>query len=143
MKVKGLIKAIQKLPTVIRIIVYILIFIVFRFALDAIMKSLSGLKIMKEGMDNLDGKKKFVLFHWKKCGHCKKMMPEWERFESMYKGDIGIGRVEKDEAPQFVEQMGVKGFPTILLLDENDKKIEDYSGERTAESFANFLKGKE
>ena len=142
MKFNGLIKAIQKLPTVARVAVYVLIFIVFRFLLDALLKSLRGLKIMKEGMGNMNGKK-FVLFHWKNCGHCKKMMPEWEKFETMYKGKIGVGRVEKDEAPKFVEQMGVKGFPTIMLLDEKDKKIEDYSGERKAEAFMNFLKNKE
>ena len=142
MKFNGLIKTIQKLPTVARVAVYVLIFIVFRFLLDALLKSLRGLKIMKEGMGSMDGKK-FVLFHWKNCGHCKKMMPEWEKFETMYKGKIGVGRVEKDEAPKFVEQMGVKGFPTIMLLDEKDKKIEDYSGERKAEAFMNFLKNKE
>ena len=142
MKFNGLIKIIQKLPTVARVAVYVLIFIVFRFLLDALLKSLRGLKIMKEGMGSMDGKK-FVLFHWKNCGHCKKMMPEWEKFETMYKGKIGVGRVEKDEAPKFVEKLGVKGFPTIMLLDEKDKKIEDYSGERKAEAFMNFLKNKE
>ena len=142
MKFNGLIKTIQKLPTVTRVAVYVLIFIVFRFLLDALLKSLRGLKIMKEGMGSMDGKK-FVLFHWKNCGHCKKMMPEWEKFETMYKGKIGVGRVEKDEAPKFVEKLGVKGFPTIMLLDEKDKKIEDYSGERKAEAFMNFLKNKE
>ena len=142
MKINGLIKTIQKLPTVVRVGVYVLIFIVFRFLLDALLKSLRDLKIMKEGMNNTNIKK-FVLFHWNKCGHCKKMMPEWEKFETMYKGKIGVGRVEKDEAPQFIEQLGVKGFPTIMLLDEKDKKIEDYSGERKAEAFMNFLKNKE
>jgi thiol-disulfide isomerase/thioredoxin len=116
MKLNGLIKTIQKLPTIPRIAIYVIIFIVFRFLLDALLKSLRGLKIMKEGMGNMDGKK-FVLFHWKNCGHCKKMMPEWEKFETMYKGKIGVGRVEKDEAPKFVEKLGVKGFPTIMLLD--------------------------
>lgn len=142
MKLKGLMKTVQKLPTIPRVGIYVLIFIVFRFLLDALLVSLSNLKIMKEGMDNLKGKK-FVLFHWKKCGHCKKMMPEWEKFESMYNGNIGIGRVEKDESPKFVEQMGVKGFPTMILLDENDKKIKDYSGERNAEEFVNFVKSNE
>ena len=142
MKFNSLIKTIQKLPTIPRVAVYVLIFIVFRFLLDALLKCLRGLKIMKEGMGSMDGKK-FVLFHWKNCGHCKKMMPEWEKFETMYKGKIGVGRVEKDEAPKFVEKLGVKGFPTIMLLDEKDKKLEDYSGERKADAFMNFLKNKE
>ena len=56
MKVKGLIKTIQKLPTVPRVGVYILIFIAFRFLLDALFNSLQNLKIMKEGMDNMEVK---------------------------------------------------------------------------------------
>lgn len=71
MKLAGLIKKIQKLPTGPRIAVYILIFIAFRFLLDALFSSLTNLRIMKEGMTGKDGKK-FILFHWKNCGHCKK-----------------------------------------------------------------------
>lgn len=139
MKAGQLVKAIQKLPIVPRIGVYILLFIVFRFLLDAILGSLRGLRIMKEGMSNKEGKK-FILFHWSKCGHCKKMMPEWNKFESSYKGHINVGKVEKDEDPQLIEKMGVKGYPTIMMLDENNNKIADYSGERTSSAFMEFVK---
>ena len=139
MKITGLIKSIQKLAIVPRVIVYILIFIAFRFLLDALLNSLSGLRIMKEGMANKEGKK-FILFHWEKCGHCKKMMPEWNKFESSYNGSVNVGKVEKDEDPALIEKMGVKGYPTIMMLDENNNKIADYSGERTASAFMEFVK---
>ena len=139
MKITGLIKSIQKLAIVPRVIVYILIFIAFRFLLDALLNSLSGLRIMKEGMANKEGKK-FILFHWEKCGHCKKMMPEWNKFESSYNGSVNVGKVEKDEDPALIEKMGVKGYPTIMMLDENNNKIADYSGQRTASAFMEFVK---
>lgn len=139
MKITGLIKSIQKLAIVHRVIVYILIFIAFRFLLDALLNSLSGLRIMKEGMANKEGKK-FILFHWEKCGHCKKMMPEWNKFESSYNGSVNVGKVEKDEDPALIEKMGVKGYPTIMMLDENNNKIADYSGQRTASAFMEFVK---
>lgn len=138
MKLAGLIKKIQKLPTGPRIAVYILIFIAFRFLLDALFSSLTNLRIMKEGMTGKDGKK-FILFHWKNCGHCKKMMPEWERFETVYSGNVYVGKVEKDEDPELVKKLGIKGFPTILVLDEKNDKIVDYSGERTSEAFKDFI----
>tara|TARA_B000000475_G_scaffold130148_2_gene104896 strand:+ start:1440 stop:1859 length:420 start_codon:yes stop_codon:yes gene_type:complete len=139
MKLKGLIKIIQKLPTIPRIAVYVLIFIAFRFLLDALLGSLHNLRIMKEGMSN---GKNFVLFHWEKCGHCKKMMPEWNKFESMYSGPINIKKVEKDEDPSLVSSLGIKGFPTIVMMDGNSK-VADYSGDRKAESFMEYVKGHE
>jgi len=142
MKVKGLIKTIQKLPTVPRVGVYILIFIAFRFLLDALFNSLRNLKIMKEGMDNMGGKK-FVLFHWKNCGHCKKMMPEWDKFQSKYDGSIHVSKIEKDENPALIKKLSITGYPTVLLLDDNNNKIESYSGERNSDAFMNYLKNKE
>jgi thiol-disulfide isomerase/thioredoxin len=138
MKITGLIKLIQKLSIVPRIVVYILIFIAFRFLLDALFSSLKGLRIMKEGMGNKNGKK-FILFHWENCGHCKKMMPEWNKFENNYNGDIHVGKVEKDEDPELIEKIGVKGYPTIMMLDENNNKIADYSGERSSAAFMEFV----
>jgi thiol-disulfide isomerase/thioredoxin len=139
MKITGLIKSIQKLAIVPRVIVYVLIFIAFRFLLDALFSSLNGLRVMKEGMENKEGKK-FILFHWKKCGHCKKMMPEWNKFENNYNGHVNVGKVEKDENPSLIEKMGVKGYPTIMMLDENNNKIADYSGDRKASAFMEFVK---
>jgi thiol-disulfide isomerase/thioredoxin len=82
--------------------------------------------------------KEFVLFHWKDCGHCKNMMPEWNKFQSSFKGKaIKVSKVEKDENPKAMEKLGIQGFPTIMLLN-NGKKVKDYSGERTANAFANF-----
>ena len=139
MKFNGLIKQIQKLPTVARVGVYVLIFIIFRFLLDALLNSLRTLKIMKEGMDN---KEKFVLFHWKNCGHCKRMMPEWEKFTTKYEGNISVKKIEKDENPSLIEKLGIKGYPTIMLLNGDDSKKETYSGERTSEAFMKFLSNK-
>jgi thiol-disulfide isomerase/thioredoxin len=139
MKLSGLIKSIQKLAIAPRIVVYVLIFIAFRFLLDALFSSLNELRIMKEGMENKEGKK-FILFHWNKCGHCKKMMPEWNKFENNYKGSVNIGKVEKDEDPGLIEKMNIKGYPTILMLDENNNKIADYSGDRTVSAFMEFVK---
>ena len=141
MKISGIIKAIQKLPTVPRIGVYVLIFIVFRLLLDVLFNSLRNLKILHEGMDNM-GEKKFILFHWKNCGHCKNMMPEWDNFQSTYKGSISVSKIEKDENPSLIKTLGITGYPTVLLLDANNKKLDSYSGERTANAFMSYVKSK-
>lgn len=84
--------------------------------------------------------RKFVLFHWSQCGHCKKMMPEWKKFKSQYKGDIKVEDYESTANEQIMKDNNVKGYPTIRFYDNG--KIEEYSGGRTAKEFAEFLNSK-
>ena len=60
----------------------------------------------------------------------------------MYSGPINIKKVEKDEDPSLVSSLGIKGFPTIVMMDGNSK-VADYSGDRKAESFMEYVKGHE
>ena len=32
----------------------------------------------------------FVFFHWKDCGFCKKMMPEWKKLKGNHNGKIRL-----------------------------------------------------
>jgi len=39
-----------------------------------------------------------------------------------------------------VKKYGVEGFPTILLLDSNGKKLDTYSGPRNAQGLLDYCK---
>ena len=79
-----------------------------------------------------------VLCHMNSCGHCKKMMPEWDKFQKTFKKPgITVNKVEKDQNPKAMQQLDIQGFPSIMLLN-NGKKVKDYEGERTASAFAAF-----
>ena len=106
-----------------------------RSIIQGIQWSLWKIKTL-EGMGNPPDK--MVLFHWNKCGHCKKMMPEWNAFSSSYKGPIKVEKIEQSEKPELIKKLGVKSFPTIMLLDKNNNKLKEYDGERTAEEFETF-----
>ena len=54
-------------------------------------------------MGNMDGKK-FVLFHWKNCGHCKKMKPEWEKLENGQYGKY----CKKYESKEITQELSEK-----------------------------------
>ena len=86
------------------------------------------------------GGKKLVLFHWKECGHCKTMMPEWKKLKSQYNGNIKLEEYESTANPQVMKDNKVTGYPTIRYY--NNGTQEEYSGGRTAEEFIKFLNGK-
>jgi len=77
-----------------------------------------------------------VLCHMNGCGHCKNMMPEWDKFSKQ--GKIKTRKIEVGEDKDFMRQHDVSSFPTILLLDKNGKKLDEYQGERDASSFAEY-----
>jgi thiol-disulfide isomerase/thioredoxin len=68
-----------------------------------------------------------VLFYANFCGHCKKMMPDFEQaaHEAMSKTGIVIGRVEagalKDMASVSSEIPKVTGFPSLLTNEDGIK----------------------
>jgi hypothetical protein len=54
------------------------------------------------------------------------MMPEWSKFESSNDSGIKTRKTEQSEAPDEIKKHGIKGFPSLMLLDGNGNKIKDY-----------------
>lgn len=82
----------------------------------------------------------FVIFKADWCGHCKKVLPEIQKLESM--NLCQVVKVDADKQPDLVKEHGVQGFPTIRLYPQglgNKSSYEDFTGERTAESMKVFL----
>lgn len=86
------------------------------------------------------GKKSLLLLHMEGCGHCDKLMPEWDKFTQMNNTSIVTKAIEKDEDRSLVKKYGVEGFPTILLLDSNGKKLDTYNGDRNSQSLLSYCK---
>lgn len=90
------------------------------------------------GLEGFGQGKELVLFHWNKCGHCKKMMPEWQKTKSSYKGSIKLVDYESEKNPKIMKDNGIQGYPTLKLF--NNGKVEaEYEGPRTAQGFIAFL----
>lgn len=90
-----------------------------------------------EGFEN---KKTLVFFHMNGCGHCTKMMPEWNAFEKENKTNVASKKFERSQAPELIEKHKIQGFPTIMLLDSNNNKVKDYDGPRTKSGLLEFCK---
>ena len=50
------------------------------------------------------------------CGPCRAIAPVLEEMATAYTGRLTIGKINVDEEPQLAAQFGVRGIPTMLLM---------------------------
>jgi protein disulfide-isomerase A1 len=79
--------------------------------------------------------KKIVLFHRPDCGYCRKLKPEWAKFEKM--SSIETQQIDINDHKDLADKYNIQGVPTIILF-KGETSIE-YKGERTAESLLKFI----
>ena len=85
--------------------------------------------------------KKLVWFYADWCGHCKSMQSEWDKASKNVNGKmvkVNLGDGENADVKKISDTYGIQSFPTILLL-ENGQKKEEYSGQRKASDFESFV----
>ena len=83
-----------------------------------------------------------VLYHADWCGHCQRLMPEWDRFQANYNGPVNVKKVNADHEKELVQKHGVQGFPTIRhypngIADAGNHQA--YEGPRTADGLNQFV----
>ena len=112
------------------LIAFVLVLLALRLGL-VIFSSLT----VKEGYT---GASELLLLHMTGCPHCVKLIPEWQSFVSQNNTGIKTRSVEHSEDPALVKKYGVTGFPAILLLDSQGKKVKTYKGPRTSSGLLSF-----
>mmetsp|Transcript_41668 Transcript_41668/g.109897 ORF Transcript_41668/g.109897 Transcript_41668/m.109897 type:complete len:217 (-) Transcript_41668:476-1126(-) len=84
-----------------------------------------------------------VLFYAPWCGHCKKMQPAYERVAEHYHRSkpqrIRVARLDATQHPTLAELFDVKGYPTVVLLQDGERVLPAYSGERTFDSIVEYV----
>ena len=132
-------KKIRQQNIILQVTILFVVYLVLKFVYNEIVGQSYLQADMLEGFSGQG--KEFTLFYWKDCGHCKSMMPEWDKFmKNNNNQSIKVNKIEKDQNPGLMEKMGVEGFPTILLT-QNGSVVKPYDGERTAEAFQAFING--
>lgn len=69
----------------------------------------------------------FMYAPW--CFHCKQFAPIYEQFATTCTDDVMFASVDCEAHPGFIDEFGIRGFPTILLFTKN-KQYEMYKGKR-------------
>lgn len=73
------------------------------------------------------------------CGHCKNFKPTWNEFRRKYENVLDIREIEESSNKEIMQELGVRGFPTIMLLN-NGKKITYKEADRDMLHLENFVK---
>lgn len=83
----------------------------------------------------------FVMFYAPWCGHCKRLAPVWERLAEVTHSSshATIAKVDCTVEKELCEKFEVRGFPTLILFSEGEKKAE-YTKARDLDSLLEFLK---
>lgn len=86
-----------------------------------------------------------VEFYAPWCGHCKKLTPEYEKAASTLSSHdppIVLAKVDANEElnKELATQYDVKGFPTLKILRNGGKSVQEYKGPREAEGIVEYLK---
>lgn len=117
-----------------------LLFLALLFFILFVIKNhvLPMLNLNIENFEN-DNSKKLLYFYMDGCGHCKNFTPTWDEFSNSNTSNITTHKIERSNAQDKLETYNINGFPTILLLDENNVKIKEFSGERTIEGLQSFV----
>lgn len=68
------------------------------------------------------------------------MAPTWNELATSleYDNTVNVAKIDCTEYRPICKDFDVKGFPTILWL-ENGKKVDKYSGPRTVEDFKAYI----
>lgn len=88
----------------------------------------------------------FIEFYAPWCGHCKQLVPIWDKLGEKYKDSTDTIIAKMDSTANEIETVKVHSFPTLKFFPAgDDRKVIDYNGERTLEGFSKFLEsgGKE
>ncbi|KZV19042.1 protein disulfide-isomerase [Dorcoceras hygrometricum] len=86
-----------------------------------------------------------VEFYAPWCGHCKSLAPEYEKAASILSSNeppIVLAKIDANDESnrELATEFQIQGFPTIKILRNGGKSIQEYKGPRDADGIVGYLK---
>ena len=86
-----------------------------------------------------------VAFYAPWCGHCQKLLPEWNAAATQLKGQIKLAKVDATVNQQLASRYQIQGYPTIKIFPPGEKtqsNIEEYNGPRDEDGIVQYALSK-
>uniref|UniRef100_A0A8C5WGP5 Protein disulfide-isomerase n=1 Tax=Leptobrachium leishanense TaxID=445787 RepID=A0A8C5WGP5_9ANUR len=75
----------------------------------------------------------------RRCGHCKKLAPEYDSAAARLKGTLSLAKVDCTSNSATCNKFGVSGYPTLKIF-RDGAESGSYDGPRTADGIVSTLK---
>ncbi|KAJ0178162.1 hypothetical protein K1T71_005985 [Dendrolimus kikuchii] len=85
-----------------------------------------------------NNKKVLVEFYAPWCGHCKQLVPIYDKLGEHFEKDDDVVIAKIDATANELEHTKITSFPTIKLYTK-DNQVRDYNGERTLAGLTKFV----
>jgi len=95
-----------------------------------------------EGVTYDFSKDVLVEFYAPWCGHCKSLAPEYEKLAAALKTNPSIVIAKVDATANEVKGVNIQGFPTIKWFPSNNKRGEEFGGDRTFDGMLKWVNEK-
>ena len=90
---------------------------------------MTGSNFEEVAMDK--SKNVLVEFYAPWCGHCKQLVPVWEKLGEAFEGNDDIVVAKMDATVNELPNERVRSFPTIKLYKKDTNEAAEYNGEST------------
>jgi protein disulfide-isomerase A1 len=87
---------------------------------------------------SLSGKHALVEFYAPWCGHCKRLLPEFEKAAEKVGASAVLGKVDCTVEKTLASKFTIQGYPTIYWF-VNGVQKEEYDGSRTADDIEKWI----
>uniref|UniRef100_A0A6Q2Y5Y7 Protein disulfide-isomerase n=1 Tax=Esox lucius TaxID=8010 RepID=A0A6Q2Y5Y7_ESOLU len=80
-----------------------------------------------------------IILYSNRCGHCKKLAPDFEAAATRLKGTVPLAKVDCTVSTEICGRFGVTGYPTLKIF-RNGQDSSSYDGPRSADGIVNYMK---
>lgn len=81
----------------------------------------------------------FVKFYAPWCGHCKQLVPVWDKLAEKYESNPNVVIAKLDATLNELADIKVNSFPTLKIWPAGSSTPVDYDGDRNLEKFEEFV----